>query len=75
MKRKIELSKDAKEQIISEIKRYFLEERNENIGDLAATLVLDFLIEHVGSIFYNQGIRDSILFMSDKVDDLYSLEI
>lgn len=75
MKRKIELNKDAKKQIISEIKRYFLEDRDENIGDLAATLLLDFLIENVGPVFYNQGIRDSILFMSDKVDDLYGLEM
>lgn len=75
MKSKIELSKDVKDQIISEIKRYFSEERNEDMGDLAATLFLDFLIDHVGPAFYNQGIKDSISYMSDKVDDLYALEI
>lgn len=75
MKRKINLNKDSKDQVILEIKRYFLEERNEEIGDLAATLLVDFLTEHIGPVFYNQGIQDAILFMNDKVDDLYSLEI
>ena len=75
MKRKINLSKELKAQIISEIKRYFLEERDEDLGDLAADLMLDFIMEHVGPAFYNQGIKDSIVFMNEKVDDMYGLEI
>lgn len=75
MKKKVNLSKDLKTQIISEIKRYFLEERDEDIGDLAAALMLDFIIQHIGPAFYNQGIKDSIMFMNEKVDDMYCLEI
>jgi len=75
MNKRINLSKENKAKIISEIKRYFIEERDEEIGDLAADLMLDFIIEHIGPSIYNQGIRDSILYMTEKVDDLYGLEI
>lgn len=75
MNKRINLGKEVKEEIISEIKRYFSEERDEEIGDLGATLMLDFIIDHIAPSFYNQGIRDSILFMTEKVDDLYGLEI
>ncbi|SKC87039.1 DUF2164 domain-containing protein [Maledivibacter halophilus] len=75
MKRKINLNKEAKDLITSEIKRYFSKEREEDIGDLAATILLDFLCENIGPIFYNQGIKDSIIYINDKLDDLYNLEI
>ncbi len=71
----IEIKKDTKNKIIEEIKRYFKEQRDEEIGDLAAMLFLDFIIEHIGPEFYNQGIKDSITYMHDKIEDLYSLEI
>ena len=72
--RKVTLSKEDREKLISEIQEYFLEERDEELGNLAAGFVLDFIIEHIAPTFYNQGIRDSIRYMNERVEDLYGLE-
>jgi len=74
MKNKIKLSKEKREEMIKSIKNYFYEEKDEEIGDLAATLFLDFIIEEFASEFYNQGIYDSHSFMNDKLDDLLGLQ-
>lgn len=75
MKSKINLNKEQKEQAILKIKEYFEAERDEDLGDLGATLILDFITENLAPAFYNQGIKDAILFMNEKVDDLYGLEV
>lgn len=70
----INLSQELKKQAIDDIKRYFSENREEEIGQLAAELLLDFMCEKVGAVIYNQAIRDAHTFMSEKVEDLYALE-
>jgi uncharacterized protein (DUF2164 family) len=69
---KIEISKEEKKQAIKDIMAYFLESRNEEIGELAGELVLDFITEKTGPYFYNKAIIDVQKFMNEKVDDLYS---
>lgn len=71
---KFQLEKEMKNQAKDEIRRYFLTEREENIGDLAAELLLDFFSEKIATYFYNQGIRDAHKYMSDKLDDMFGLE-
>ncbi len=70
----LHLSKELKKQAVDDIKKYFLEHRDEEMGQLAAELLLDFMIEKVGKVIYNQGIKDAHTFMSEKVEDLYALE-
>lgn len=70
----VNLSQELKKQATHDIKRYFLENREEEIGQLAAELLLDFMLEKVGAVIYNQAIRDAHTFMSEKVEDLYALE-
>lgn len=74
MKNKIKLSKEKREEMMKSIKNYFYEEKDEEIGDLAANLFLDFIIEELASEFYNQGIYDAYSFMNDKLDDLLGLQ-
>ncbi len=59
--------------MVAEIKNYFSEEREEEIGDLAAGLILDFILETLAPEFYNQGVYDSHTFMKDAAEDLLSL--
>ncbi len=75
MDKRIQLSKEAKEIAIVKLKDYFTNERDEEIGDLAAGLMLDFCIENIGPELYNQGIKDSISFMNNRIEDMYALEI
>jgi len=74
-KERIKLSKETREFMISEIKRYFENEREEELGDLAAALIVDFIIEELAPEFYNQGIYDACNFMKEKSEDLLSLQL
>ncbi|QUH30967.1 DUF2164 domain-containing protein [Vallitalea guaymasensis] len=71
---KIELSKEKQEIIKGLIKEYFYEERDEELGDLAAMLFMDFIIEKIGPEIYNEAINDCVKVMGDKVEELYGLE-
>jgi uncharacterized protein (DUF2164 family) len=72
--KKIELPKEVKKQAVSDIKEYFSKEMDQQIGDLSADLMLDFILENIGPAVYNQAIKDAYLFLSERVEDLYSLE-
>lgn len=68
------LEKEVKMKIVREIQQYFLDERDEEIGNLSAELLLQFMIERVGPAIYNQGIQDAHALVSKKIEDLYGLE-
>ena len=72
---KIKLAKEKKEAMALELKNYFLNERDEEFGDLASNLLLDFIIEEIAPEFYNQGVYDSCNYMKDRCEDLLSLQI
>ncbi len=75
MRNRLKLSREQKEPLLSLVKEYFLKERDEELGDLAATLFLDFIIEKMAPVFYNLGVQDCIGYLKDKLDDSYGLEI
>lgn len=54
----IELSKDARKEAIASIERYFLENLDEKIGNIAAGALLGFLLEEIGPSIYNQAVAD-----------------
>jgi len=68
------VTKERKDEMISLIKNYFLKERDEEIGDLAAGLILDFIREKPAPEFYNQGVYDSHRYIKDAAEDLLSLQ-
>lgn len=71
---KIKISNEMRNELIGKIKEYFYEERDEDLGDLAASIVLDFIIEEIAPEFYNQGVYDSYTYMTDRVEDVLSLQ-
>jgi uncharacterized protein (DUF2164 family) len=71
---KITLKKEIKKNLIEEIKRFFWNERDEELSDLAAEIILDFILNTIGPHIYNVGINDAYAFMSEKIDDLFGLE-
>ena len=54
----IELTKEAREQAIASLQRYFQENMDEPIGNIAASGLLGFFVEEVGPAIYNQAVRD-----------------
>lgn len=75
MMSKIQLNKEKKDYMIATIKEYFLKEREEDLGDLAANLILDFFIDKLAPEIYNQGIEDSYKYMSQKIQDIFEIQI
>mgnify|MGYP001020693469 CR=1 FL=1 len=73
-KKKFNISREKREDLINEIKTFFYEERDEEIGDLAAGIVLDFFMDKLAVEFYNEGINDSYRYMQDRVDDLLGIQ-
>lgn len=69
-----QFSKEKRDEMIGQIRKWFLEERGEDLGDLAAALVLDFFTEELAPYFYNQGVYDSYKFVSRMADDLLGLQ-
>ncbi len=54
----IEISKEAKKQAVESIERYFQENMDERIGNIAAAALLGFFLEEVGPSIYNQAVTD-----------------
>ena len=70
------LTKDARERCVKEIVAYFLDERNEEIGIVAAESVLDFVLDKIGPEIYNRAIDDSKGVLSDQLESaVVELEI
>jgi uncharacterized protein (DUF2164 family) len=54
----IELSKEAKAQAIASIERYFNENMEQRIGNIAAGALLTFFLEEVGPTVYNKAVAE-----------------
>ena len=75
MKKKINLSNEKKEAMKSKIVEYFWEERDEDLGELASQLILDFFLFLLAASIYNQGVEDAYTYTRDKLEDLFALQI
>jgi uncharacterized protein (DUF2164 family) len=63
----LKMPKDQKIQMINLIQQYFREERDEEIGDLAAEFLMDFMIQQISPWIYNQAIHDVQTIISQKI--------
>ena len=74
----IKFPKETKEALIPLIQDYFAQERDESLGNLETEFLLDFFIEKIGPVIYNQAIQDAKTYIQTRVvdieDGLYELE-
>jgi uncharacterized protein (DUF2164 family) len=54
----IELPGEARKEAIASIERYFRENMEEKIGNIAAGALLGFFLEEVGPCIYNKAVAD-----------------
>jgi uncharacterized protein (DUF2164 family) len=52
----IEIPREARDQAIASIERYFLQTTDEKIGNMAAGALLGFFLEEIGPLIYNQAV-------------------
>ena len=73
-KKDFNVSKDDKEKMKEEIKKFFYEERDEELGDLASELVLDFFIEKLAKDFYNLGVNDAKDYFEERLESVLEIQ-
>ena len=66
----IELSKEDRQQAISSIERYFRENLDEKVGNIAASGLLGFLLVEVGPSIYNKGVTDTQERLQQRVSEV-----
>ena len=66
----LELTKEDREQAISSIQRYFEQNMEEKIGNIAAGGLLGFFLEEVGPSIYNKGVADAQERIQARVSEL-----
>jgi len=66
----ITLSDEAKTQAVASIRRYFAEQLDQEVGDLQAGLLLDFVLKEIAPSVYNAAIVDAQGYLRDRVADL-----
>jgi uncharacterized protein (DUF2164 family) len=54
----IEIPKEARTQAVASIERWFAENRDEKIGNIGAAALLNFVLEEIGPLVYNQAVAD-----------------
>ncbi len=67
---KIGLSKQVCDKATASIQQYFERNLPEPIGELGATLLLNYFVEEIGPVIYNQAIADAQTRMQQCVTDL-----
>ncbi|WP_425984401.1 DUF2164 domain-containing protein [Brevundimonas sp. TWP1-2-1b1] len=74
----IEFSKDERAAATGKLRDYFARELDQELGQLPAEMLLDFIGKEIGGAFYNRGVRDAQQLVQQKAEDiveaLYGLE-
>ncbi len=71
---KIKFTKEDRKNAVRDIQIYFQNERDEEIGNLPAELLLDFFLDKIGPVIYNKAIEDAHQLLVQKAEELFSLQ-
>ena len=66
----IEFTDEQRKQIIDALRGYVLDEFDDDIGDLRAERLFEFVMNLVGASVYNQALTDAQAWMQGKLMDL-----
>jgi uncharacterized protein (DUF2164 family) len=66
----ITVSDDARKQAVAALREYCAENMDEEIGDLKAALLFDYILAELGPTIYNQAIADARAFFEERLGDL-----
>lgn len=66
----LELTKQESEEIIPSLKKFFREELEQDLSEMRATFLLDYILKEIAPYAYNKGVKDSEAYFRNKVEDL-----
>lgn len=64
------LEREDRQRVVSDLQAWFLDERGERIGDLAADLLVEFFQERAARHWYNRGVLDAQAMARDRLERL-----
>jgi uncharacterized protein (DUF2164 family) len=67
---RIRLTEQRRERTLRSIRKFFSEQLDLELGELATERVLTFFVKELGAPVYNQAIQDARAYLQDKLDDL-----
>lgn len=74
----IEFSKEERAAVAGKLRDYFARELDQELGQLPAEMLLDFIGREIGGAFYDRGVHDAQQLVRQKAEDiveaLYGLE-
>jgi uncharacterized protein (DUF2164 family) len=66
----IDYPDEARKQAIASIKRYFDEVLDDDIGDLKAEMMLEFILKEIAPTVYNQAVQDAQKLLQERVTEM-----
>ena len=66
----IEFTKQETEELVHSLKKYASTELDQELSDLRAKLLLDYIVKEIAPLAYNLGVRDSEAFFRARLEDL-----
>ena len=70
----IALTPETQKLLLSNLQNYYSAEREEELSEFQAGLLLEFILSDIGVYIYNQAIADAQKLMQQKTDELFILE-
>lgn len=65
-----ELSREERAQAISSLERYFAQEFDQRLGNIAAGALLNYFLEELGPLVYNRAVAQVQERLQQQVQDL-----
>ena len=66
----IELNKQETKEVLASLHKYFGEEFEEELSELRAKFLLDYILKEIAPFAYNKGVRDAESYFRGRVEDL-----
>jgi uncharacterized protein (DUF2164 family) len=66
----ISLPREQRTQAVASIERYFAQELDQRIGNIAAGALLGFFMQEIAPLVYNQAIADAQASLRERVTEL-----
>lgn len=70
----ITITDATRKHFLKMIQYHFETTHDQQIGELAASFMLDFILDEMGPIIYNQAIEDAHAHLTEKLDDLFEIQ-
>jgi uncharacterized protein (DUF2164 family) len=66
----IELDKHETKEVLASLQHYFREELDQEISEMRAKFLLDYILMEIAPLAYNKGVKDAETYFRGKIEDL-----